>query len=246
MVIRLGPAVRHGDQWIKQVVDRATLTLKEEPCNDRSASAGCWAWPSSRPGSALRYRSSGPSPGSRIPPRDPGRRRPRRTRARRGSRSSASRSSSRNPRRQIAPGFPRRHRFGFEAAPRDGTSLTFALDEPQRLILGVETKDCKITRFRDDRGTDLAPDGEEPAGGGMAGVPRPGQDEGPFSAEVDPAGHRVTITVHSPRLPAGGANRLLARDGPGREVCPGREDVRAEERQPESWTSLRRARIAWS
>jgi hypothetical protein len=109
----------------------------------------------------------------------------------------------------LPPGIARRARFGFAAAAREGTSLTFALDEPQRLILGVETKDCKITRFRDDRGTDLTPDPAEPAGGGMAAVPRFGQDEGAISAEVDPAGHRLTVTVHSPRLPTGGANRLL-------------------------------------
>jgi hypothetical protein len=109
----------------------------------------------------------------------------------------------------LPPGIARRARFGFAAAPREGTSLTFALDEPQRSILGVETKDCKITRFRDDRGTDLVPDGKEPPGGGMPGFPRPGQDEGPFTADVDPNGHRVTVTVHTPRLPAGGANRLV-------------------------------------
>ena len=107
------------------------------------------------------------------------------------------------------PGFPRRNRFGFEAAPREGTSLTFTLDEPQQWILGLEAKDCKITRFRDDKGTDLAVPGVGSAGGQMALDPRRGQEEGPISTEVDPAGHRATITVHSPRLPAGGANRLL-------------------------------------
>jgi hypothetical protein len=108
-------------------------------------------------------------------------------------------------------GFPRRNRFGFMAAPPDGTSLTFALDEPQQSILGVETNDCKITAFRDDRGTDLVPDDEDRnrARRNMAMNPQFGQDEDPISAEVDPAGHRATITVHSPRLPAGGANRLL-------------------------------------
>ena len=43
----------------------------------------------------------------------------------------------------------------------------------------------------------------------MALDPRRGQEEGPLSTEVDSVGHRATITVHSPRLPAGGANRLL-------------------------------------
>jgi hypothetical protein len=108
-------------------------------------------------------------------------------------------------------GFPRRNRFGFVAAPPEGTSLTFALDEPQQSILGVETKDCKITAFRDDRGTDLIPDDDdrERARRNRAMNPGFGQEEEPISAEVDPAGHRATITVHSPRLPAGGANRIL-------------------------------------
>ena len=96
-------------------------------------------------------------------------------------------------------------------APPEGTSLTFALDEPEQLILGLEAKDCKITKFRDDRGTDLAPDDDDidRARRNMAMNPQFGQEEGPISAEVDPAGHRATITVHSPRLPVGGANRLL-------------------------------------
>jgi hypothetical protein len=107
--------------------------------------------------------------------------------------------------------FPRRNRFGFVDTPPEGTSLTFALDEPQQTILGLEAKDCKITTFRDDRGTDLVPDDEDlnRARRNMAMNPGFGQEEGPFSAEVDPAGHRATITVHTPRLPAGGANRLL-------------------------------------
>ncbi len=82
------------------------------------------------------------------------------------------------------PGFPRRNRFGSEAAPREGTSLTFTFDEPDQLILGLEAKDCKITRFRDDKDTDLAPDGKEPAAAGMIVAPRFGQEEGPLSATV--------------------------------------------------------------
>ena len=116
-----------------------------------------------------------------------------------------------------APGPPegpaaalRRHRFGFDAAPRDGTSLSFMLDEPQQSIVSVEARDCKITKFRDDKGTDLAPDAKDPVGSEMPMMNAPfGQEEGPVSAEVDSAGHRATVTVHSPRFPAGGANRLL-------------------------------------
>jgi hypothetical protein len=83
------------------------------------------------------------------------------------------------------------------------------LDEPEQSILSVEARDCKITKFRDDKGTDLAPDAKDPVGGEMPMNPRFGPEEGPVSAEVDPTGHRATVTVHSPRLPAGGANRLL-------------------------------------
>jgi hypothetical protein len=115
-----------------------------------------------------------------------------------------------------APGPPqgpagalRRHRFGFDAAPREGISLTFMLDEPQQSILSVEARDCKITKFRDDKGTDLAPDAKDPVAGEMPMNPQFGPEEGPVSAEVDPAGHRATVTVHSPGVPAGGANRLL-------------------------------------
>jgi hypothetical protein len=107
-----------------------------------------------------------------------------------------------------AAAFARRNRFGFEAAPRDGTSLTFMLDEPQQSILSVEAKDCKIVKFGDDKGTDLAPDPNDPVGRDVRMLPV-GVEEGPVSVEVDPTGHRATVTVHSPRLPAGGANRLL-------------------------------------
>jgi hypothetical protein len=105
-------------------------------------------------------------------------------------------------------GLARRNRFGgFQAAPREGTSLTFLLDEPQQLILGLEAKDCKITKFRDDKDTDLAA-GMDSAEGQRAFDPRRGLEDGPLSVEVDPSGHRATVTVHSPQLPAGGANRI--------------------------------------
>jgi hypothetical protein len=106
-------------------------------------------------------------------------------------------------------GFPRRVRFGVEAAPREGTSLTFMLEEPEQSILSVETRDCKITKFRDDKGTDLAPDAKNPVAGEMPVNPQFGVEEVPVSAEVDPTGRRATITVHSPQLPAGGATKLL-------------------------------------
>jgi hypothetical protein len=51
--------------------------------------------------------------------------------------------------------------------------------------------------------------GLDPAGSERPVPPRPGQEEGPNSAEVNPSGHRAIVTVHSPRFPAGGANPLL-------------------------------------
>ena len=104
--------------------------------------------------------------------------------------------------------FPRMNRFGgFDVAPREGTALTFELNEPQQLILDIEAKDCKITKFRDDKDTDLAA-GVDFASGTRPFNPRRGQDEGPLAVDVDPSGHRATVTVHSPQLPAGGATRI--------------------------------------
>ncbi len=113
------------------------------------------------------------------------------------------------PQANMAGGFVRRNRFGMIDTPREGTSLTFALDEPQQSIVSVEVNDSKITKFTDDKGTDLAAAAPPPAAGAMAMRAQfVGQEEGPIVADVDPAGHRATITVHSPHLPAGGATRV--------------------------------------
>ena len=47
-------------------------------------------------------------------------------------------------------------RFGMQQPPAEGTTLTLLVEEPQRSILGLEMKDCKITKFCDDKNTDLA------------------------------------------------------------------------------------------
>jgi hypothetical protein len=106
-------------------------------------------------------------------------------------------------------GFPRRHQFGFEDAPREGTTLTLLLDEPQRWIVSLEAKDCTITKFRDDKNTDLALANIPPEGDELPLDPQRGPVKCSLSAEVDAAGHHATVTVHSPRVPASGANRLL-------------------------------------
>ena len=80
----------------------------------------------------------------------------------------------------MPPGVFPRHRFGFEDAPREGTSVTLAIDEPQHLILSVEAKECKITTFRDDKNTDLALAKILPAGGERPFNPQPGPEECSF------------------------------------------------------------------
>jgi hypothetical protein len=99
-------------------------------------------------------------------------------------------------------------RFGFPNAPQEGTKLVLSIDEPQQWILGLEAKDCKITKFCDDRGTDLARPIDRAEGGGLPLNPQLAPVNCTLTGEVDPAGHRATVTVHSPHFPAGGANRL--------------------------------------
>jgi hypothetical protein len=102
-------------------------------------------------------------------------------------------------------------RFGFpnQSLARPGTTLTFLVEDPDRLIEGIETKDCRITTFRDDKGTDLLKD---PAPAQEDGVPSPpsGQPtEDAFWAEADLTGHRATVTVHSPHLPSSSSSKIL-------------------------------------
>jgi hypothetical protein len=107
---------------------------------------------------------------------------------------------------------PRRlgvQRFGMQQAPNPGTTLTFLVEEPKQSMLGLEMKDCKISKFCDDKGTDLT-EGRAPSE--RVDSPRipAGQPETfSFAGDLDPDGHRATITVHSPLSPASGANRLL-------------------------------------
>ena len=56
-----------------------------------------------------------------------------------------------NPR----PRFPRPRPFGLQNEPPEGTTLTFLVEDPGRLIQTVQTKECRITRLTDDRDTDL-------------------------------------------------------------------------------------------
>ena len=98
-------------------------------------------------------------------------------------------------------------RFGMPYAPQEGTTLLLLIDDPQQWILSLETSDSKITKFRDDRDTDLTLR-KEAEKGDVRFNPQPGPVNCTLSGEVDPAGHRATITVHSPNFPAGGANRL--------------------------------------
>jgi hypothetical protein len=97
---------------------------------------------------------------------------------------------------------------GFNSTPEEGTTLTLLIEEPQQWILSLEAKDCKITKFRDDKHTDLTLDKVPGEGGDLPFNPRPGPENCTLTGEVDPAGHRATVTVHSPHFPASGANRL--------------------------------------
>lgn len=102
-------------------------------------------------------------------------------------------------------------RFGMQELPLEGTTLTFLVEEPERSMIGLDMKDCEIVRFRDDKNTDLTKT-EATAPPEVADAPAmPGSEPGAFSfsGDLDDAGHRATITVHSPRFPASGANRLL-------------------------------------
>ncbi len=115
------------------------------------------------------------------------------------------------PQVNAPPGFARRGRFGFPSEMRDGTTLTFLVEDPDRLIESLESKDCRITRFRDDKDTNLLDDEAAREGDGD-GVPTPAGLQplgGAFKAEVNPGGHRATVSIHSPRLPASSATKIL-------------------------------------
>jgi hypothetical protein len=99
-------------------------------------------------------------------------------------------------------------RFGMPYAPQEGTTIALLIDEPKQWILRLETKDCKITKFRDDRDTDLAKPKAPAEGADLQFNPQRVPENCTLSGEVDPTGHRATVTVHSPNFPAGGANRL--------------------------------------
>jgi hypothetical protein len=96
----------------------------------------------------------------------------------------------------------------FNSGPDDGTTLTLLIEDRQKWILGLDAKESRITSFRDDRTTDLTLEKPPDEGNRMQFNPQPGPERCTLTGEVDPAGHRLTITVHSPHFPAGGATRL--------------------------------------
>jgi hypothetical protein len=100
-------------------------------------------------------------------------------------------------------------RFGFQAASQEGTTLALLIDEAQQSILSLEKKDCKIKKFCDDRDTGLAQASGRAEGGDLPSNSQLAPENCTVSGEVDPSGHRATLTVHSPHFPADGANRLL-------------------------------------
>jgi hypothetical protein len=116
------------------------------------------------------------------------------------------------PAQANAPGgFPRRGRFGFSSEPRAGTTLTFLVEDADRLIENVEFRNCRITKFRDDKDTNLLEDetAHEADGDGAPTPPGLQPSEAAFEAEVDPGGHHATVSIHSARLPASSATKIL-------------------------------------
>src|SRR3954469_16901246 len=94
---------------------------------------------------------------------------------------------------------PRRfgvQRFGMQQEPREGTTLTFLVEEPQQAMIGLEMKDCKIIKFCDDKNTDLTKAKDAPEEGEPPRFPGAEPETFSFSGDLDPDGHRATITVH--------------------------------------------------
>ena len=132
---------------------------------------------------------------------------------------------------------PRRfgvQRFGMQQAPGEGTTLTFLVEEPQQSMIGLEMKDCKITKFCDDKNTDLTKVKERARTG------RGASDSRGRARDVLVLGRsrsrRPSRHDHRPLAPVPRQRRepAAARRGAGREVWPRREGRRAEGRQPES------------
>ncbi len=115
----------------------------------------------------------------------------------------------------MPPAFGRQFRVRGQYEPPEGTTLIFLLDQPDRMIQSIESKDCRITRFTDDKGVDLLGDNAAPEGDDRPPPPRPRGFPGnepfdiPISAQLDPGGHRAKIYVHSPHLPASGASKVF-------------------------------------
>ncbi len=91
---------------------------------------------------------------------------------------------------------------------REGTTVHLSLSRPDKLLIGFDEKASKIAAATDDRSTDLARARSAPSGntgrfhfGGAGGG-------GPFSATIQPDGHRATVEVHLPQTPARGATKV--------------------------------------
>ena len=131
---------------------------------------------------------------------------------------------------------PRRfgvQRFGMQQTPGEGTTLTFLVEEPQQSMLGLEIKDCKITKFCDDKNTDLTKAKEHARAG--RGAPNSRGRAGDVLVLGRSRSRRPSRHDHRPLAPVPRQRRepAAARRGAGREVWPGREGRRAEGRQPE-------------
>lgn len=114
------------------------------------------------------------------------------------------------PQDNPAAAIRRMRRFNsFNSTPQEGTTLTLLIEEPQARILGLDAKNCKITKFRDDRNTDLTLEKAAVEGRQFPGNLQQGPETCTLTSDIDPAGHFATVAVHSPHLPESGSARLL-------------------------------------
>jgi hypothetical protein len=108
-------------------------------------------------------------------------------------------------------GIARRRAFGLPDTLREGTSLTFLVEDPEQWIFSLESKNSKVLDFHDDKNTDLnvsKPEPEQQPQGRPNPFGQAGPEECTLSSELDPAGHHAIVTVHSPQFPATGAKDL--------------------------------------
>lgn len=82
---------------------------------------------------------------------------------------------------------------------RPGTSVFVRIAKTDKRIIGIDEKACKLTRFADDKGTDLGGGAKSPRGPGAGWL---------GGKEIGPDPKTCLIEIRSPKTPAPGAGRL--------------------------------------